>query len=242
MARRLCGAARHRPAVCGAIQLLAPQTLPGAEPHDGTTPAATLKSAINGRTVFHTHAESIDTPDYPGDGKMVQLLQNLSHLTVRGNTMHSTSTDLTQFILVGSLPATTAFSFTRNVVSRGRYGLFSTKGGEGSAALANIVRISENDVDWIAALITHMAKNGQSTAEPTQQAEDAWMQIVYTLAQRTLLSKAKTWYVGANVAGKAQGLSLFTGGFPKYREYCTQVIQNGWRDLAFTQADSAVPA
>ena len=111
--------------------------------------------------------------------------------------------------------------------------LFMTTGPNGPAALANIVRISENDVDWIAALITHLATTGASTVEPSVQAEDAWMQTVYTLAQRTLLSKAKTWYVGANVAGKAQGLSLYTGGFPRYREHCAQVIQNGWRDLVF---------
>lgn len=120
--------------------------------------------------------------------------------------------------------------------------LFMTTGPTGPAALANIVRISENDVDWIAALMTHMDKNGLATAEPTKAAEDAWMQTVYTLAQRSLLTKAKTWYVGTNVAGKAQGLSLFTGGFPKYREACNQVIQNGWRDLAFGRAEAAVPA
>ena len=32
---------------------------------------------------------------------------------------------------------------------------------------------------------------------------------------------------------KAQGLSLFTGGFPKYREYCAAAIQNGYRDFVF---------
>lgn len=111
--------------------------------------------------------------------------------------------------------------------------LFMTTGPTGPAALANIVRISENDVDWIAALMTHMDRQGLETVEPTQAAEDAWMQIVYKLAERSLLTKAKTWYMGTNVAGKAQGLSLFTGGFPKYREYCNNVIASGWRDLAF---------
>lgn len=111
--------------------------------------------------------------------------------------------------------------------------LFMTTGPTGPAALANIVRISENDVDWIAALMTHMDQHGLVSVEPTQAAEDAWMQVVHTLARRSLLTKAKTWYLGTNVAGKAQGLTLFTGGFPKYREYCSTVIANGWRDLAF---------
>lgn len=120
--------------------------------------------------------------------------------------------------------------------------LFMTTGPNGPAALANIVRISENDVDWIAALMTHMQAHGLATVEPTQQAEDDWMQTVAQLAQRTLLSKAKTWYVGANVAGKAQGLTLYTGGFPRYREHCQRVIANGWRELSFAPLREVVEA
>ncbi len=120
--------------------------------------------------------------------------------------------------------------------------LFLTTGPTGPAALANIVRISENDVDWIAALITHMHENGLSGVEPSAEAEDAWMDLVGALARRTLLSKAKTWYVGANVKDKPQGLSLFTGGFPKYREHCAAVARNGYRDLAFTPARAVAAA
>lgn len=120
--------------------------------------------------------------------------------------------------------------------------LFMTTGPTGPAALANIFRISENDVDWIAGLITHMAKNGLATVEPTPQAEQAWMDLVRTLASRTLLSKAKTWYVGANVKDKPLGLTLFTGGFPKYREYCAQAVTNGYRDFAFTRSTETADA
>jgi hypothetical protein len=65
------------------------------------------------------------------------------------------------------------------------------------------------------------------------------MELVFGLAGSTLVSKAKTWYVGANVPGKAQGLSLFTGGFQKYREYCAAAA-NGYGDYAFGKA--LVPA
>jgi cation diffusion facilitator CzcD-associated flavoprotein CzcO len=120
--------------------------------------------------------------------------------------------------------------------------LFMTTGPNGPAALANIVRISENDVDWIAHTITDMADRGLATIEPTKQAEDDWMALVFRLAQRSLLTKAKTWYVGTNVKDKAQGLSLFTGGFPKYREYCTAAIQNGYRDFSFERARALAEA
>lgn len=111
--------------------------------------------------------------------------------------------------------------------------LFMTTGPNGPAALANIVRISEHDVDWIADLMTHMDENGLASVEPSKEVEDRWMDLVHTLSQRTLLSKAKTWYVGANVKDKPLGLTLFTGGFHKYREHCAAAVQDGYRGFAF---------
>ena len=66
------------------------------------------------------------------------------------------------------------------------------------------------------------------------------MAIVRDLADRSLLSQAKTWYVGANVEGKAQGLTLYTGGFARYREACLAVAAEGYRGLAFEPADATV--
>ena len=120
--------------------------------------------------------------------------------------------------------------------------LFMTTGPNGPAALANIIRISEHDVDWIADLMVHMGKNGLSSAAPSPQAEDAWMNVVTTLAQRSLLTKAKTWYVGANVKDKPLGLTLFTGGFLKYREHCAAAAQDGYRGLQFQSVPQRLAA
>ena len=120
--------------------------------------------------------------------------------------------------------------------------LLMTTGPNGPAALANIIRISEHDVDLFANAITHMHKQGLATIEPTKEAEDRWMDIVYTLAQRSLVSKAKTWYVGANVKDKPQGLTLFTGGFGKYRELCAAAVQDGYRGFVFEQSQEALAA
>jgi len=107
--------------------------------------------------------------------------------------------------------------------------LFMTTGPNGPAALANIIRISENDVDWIAAAIEHMSATGQTAMAPTEKAEGDWMKIVAELSQHSLLNKAKTWYLGANVKDKPQGLTMFTGGFPKYREHCTMATQDNYQ-------------
>lgn len=119
--------------------------------------------------------------------------------------------------------------------------LFLTTGPTGPAALANIIRTSEHDVDWIAAAMAHMDAKGITAMEPTPAAEGRWMGIVAALAERTLVSKAKTWYVGANVEGKSQGLTMFTGGFVKYREYCRTAADTGYTDFTFEPARAMAP-
>jgi len=119
--------------------------------------------------------------------------------------------------------------------------LFMTTGPNGPAALANIIAISEHDVNWIADLMAHMNAHGLTSVEPSAKAEDDWMALVANLAQRSLVSKAKTWYVGANVKDKPQGLTLFTGGFHKYREYAAAATQGDYHAFSFTHHADADP-
>ncbi len=111
--------------------------------------------------------------------------------------------------------------------------MFATSGPNGPAALANLITIAENDVDWIANLIEHMKAEGIATAEVTKDAEDGWMDLVLSMAEKSLIRKAQTWWVGANVKGKPQGLTMFVGGFNKYRDYCNAAAANGYADLVF---------
>lgn len=128
------------------------------------------------------------------------------------------------------------------IMMEGFPNLFMTTGPNGPSALANIIRISEHDVDWIAAAITHMQKNGLATIEPTKQAEDGWMDVVRGLARSSLINKAKTWWVGANVPGKSQGLTMFIGGFAKYRELCAAAASNEYGGFVFMHAEERVEA
>lgn len=82
--------------------------------------------------------EDIAVPPFTGDGRIIQLLQNLSQLTIRNNSFTTSSSALGQFLNIGSTPATTGFSFSRNIVSRGRYGMFASVSGEGAKSLDNL--------------------------------------------------------------------------------------------------------
>lgn len=97
--------------------------------------------------------------------------------------------------------------------------MFATSGPNGPAALANLITIPEHDVDWIADMIEYMEAKGYSAVETSAAAEAVWMKIVADLAEHSLIRKANTWWVGANVKGKPTGLTMFIGGFNKYREH-----------------------
>lgn len=110
--------------------------------------------------------------------------------------------------------------------------MFATSGPNGPAALANLITIPEHDVDWIADMITYMEAKSYRAVETTAAAEAAWMKIVADLAEKSLIRKANTWWVGANVKGKPTGLTMFIGGFHKYREHAAAAAQR--REELFT--------
>lgn len=111
--------------------------------------------------------------------------------------------------------------------------LFSVCGANGPSALANIFTLNEQNVDWIADCIQHMRDKGIATVEATAEAESDWMGVVADMARKTLISKAKTWYVGANIEGKPTGLTIYAGGFLAYRQFCDNVVAEGYSGLVF---------
>jgi cation diffusion facilitator CzcD-associated flavoprotein CzcO len=120
--------------------------------------------------------------------------------------------------------------------------LFMVCGANGPAALANIVTLNEQNTDWIAGCIEHMRREGLATVEATVEAEDSWMEVIADLASRSLMPKANTWYVGANVEGKPRVFSLYSGGFHKYRETCEAVTADGYRAFVFGRSPSFAEA
>jgi len=63
-------------------------------------------------------------------------------------------------------------------------------------------------------------------AEP--QAEAQWVEHVNSVADQTLLPRANSWYVGANVPGKPRVLMPYAGGVGSYRKTCDEVVRRGY--------------
>ncbi len=70
--------------------------------------------------------------------------------------------------------------------------------------------------------------------EATDEAEEAWVDLVAQLADFTLFPKANSWYVGANVEGKPRVFMPYVGGVHTYRQYCDQVVEQGYEGFSLT--------
>ena len=91
----------------------------------------------------------------------------------------------------------------------------------------------EQHVDWISALLDHMRANGLDTIEPTELAQERWVQHSNDIANLTLLPTANSWYMGANVPGKPQVFLPYPGGVGGYREICDEVVARDYLGFAF---------
>jgi acetyl esterase/lipase len=105
--------------------------------------------------------------------------------------------------------------------------------GPGSpSVLSNMMVSIEQHVDLITDTIDHLRANGFETIEPTELAQDRWVQHNNEFADLTLLPTANSWYMGANVPGKPRVFLPYVGGVGSYRATCDEVVERGY--LGFT--------
>ena len=114
--------------------------------------------------------------------------------------------------------------------------LFTITGPGSPSVLANMIVAIEQHVDWIAQCMTDLRERGLDTIEATLEAQDGWVQHVNEAADGTLWPQANSWYLGANIPGKARVFMPYVGGFNVYAEKCVEVVANGYEgfELAAT--------
>jgi len=120
--------------------------------------------------------------------------------------------------------------------------LFTITGPQSPISLYNNPLAIEDHVQLASTAIEQVLAAGQTTLEATPEATALWGTIVAGLAEKTLLPKANSWYMGANVEGKPRQCMLFIGGAPLYRLMCDLVVAGGWSGFARDGASSPVPA
>jgi cation diffusion facilitator CzcD-associated flavoprotein CzcO len=97
-----------------------------------------------------------------------------------------------------------------------------------STAFCNYTVCAEMIVEWISDCIRYIRENDYSRIAPTPQMEQAWVDHVNEVGSQTLLSDAKSWFVGANIPGKARAILLYANPAPAYRAKCAEVAAKGY--------------
>lgn len=114
--------------------------------------------------------------------------------------------------------------------------LFMITGPQSPSVLSNMPVSIEQHVEFISRIIGDMRDRGDETIEPTQEAEDGWVQHNQELAEATLFPKADTWYMGANIPGKPRVFMPNLDMVGPYRAKCDQIAARGYEGFAFTGA------
>jgi cation diffusion facilitator CzcD-associated flavoprotein CzcO len=110
--------------------------------------------------------------------------------------------------------------------------LFLITGPGSPSVFSNMVVAAEQHVDWIADAIEHLRRSGLRSIEPTPEAQEAWVAHVAEIAGMTLVRKANSWYMGANVPGKPRVFMPYLGGFGAYQQRCDEIAAAGYEGFA----------
>ncbi len=114
------------------------------------------------------------------------------------------------------------------IMTTGLPNLFMITAPGSPSVLSNVVVSIEQHVEWITDCLTYLQKNNIRRIDPEAAAQDAWVSHVNEVADRTLLPKGASWYVGANVPGKPRVFMPYVGGVGVYRQKCSEVAENGY--------------
>src|SRR6185437_12631140 len=80
--------------------------------------------------------------------------------------------------------------------------LFTITGPQSPSVLSNMPVSIEQHVEWVTDCIDNMRKSGKTTIEATPEAQAQWVAHVSEIVGMTLMPRANSWYMGANIAGK----------------------------------------
>ncbi|KAK5261405.1 hypothetical protein LTR20_006738 [Exophiala xenobiotica] len=101
-------------------------------------------------------------------------------------------------------------------------------GPQSPTAFAIGPTISEVQGGWIVTLLESMKLRNQRRIDVIPTAEASWTKMVNDLANASLFPKADSWYMGANIPGKARESLNYIGGLPNYQKIINECIESGY--------------
>jgi cyclohexanone monooxygenase len=117
--------------------------------------------------------------------------------------------------------------------------LFLVTGPGSPSVLSNVIVSIEQHIDFISDLLEAAAAKGVVEIEADPDAESDWVDHVNEVAAATLLPRAASWYMGANIPGKPRVFMPYIG-VAAYRTRCDAIKRDGF--VGFSFAHQAAPA
>ena len=97
-----------------------------------------------------------------------------------------------------------------------------------AASVGNFVRAAEPLVEWVTDCISYVREHQYTRISATPQAEEAWTKHVAEAGTDSVRTKANSWFVGANIPGKARALLISPDSAPVMRAKRDEVAANGY--------------
>ena len=116
--------------------------------------------------------------------------------------------------------------------------MFIIAGPQSPSLLSNVIVSIEQHVDWLAALLEHARENGIAEIEADADAEQRWVAHIAERANQTLYPKARSYYMGDEVAYKPRVFTPYVGGVRGYRRILERVAAGGYEGFILRDAGS----
>ncbi|MGY3591333.1 cation diffusion facilitator CzcD-associated flavoprotein CzcO [Bradyrhizobium sp. USDA 4341] len=118
------------------------------------------------------------------------------------------------------------------VASAGYPNLLFVYGPQSPNAFANGPTAAELQGEWVAKMLDHVRGRNWARFEATAPAEEAWREKVFEAADATLIPRADSWWVGANIPGKRREMLAYSGGLSTYMAICNESAVRGYQGFA----------
>lgn len=106
--------------------------------------------------------------------------------------------------------------------------MFVVVGPGSPSLLSNVLVSTEEQLDWLAQLISRMRHERLVEFEATHAAESAWVAHVNERARETLYPTARSFYMGDEMPGKPRVFMPYSGGVRHYRRLLQQCASEGY--------------
>ena len=117
-------------------------------------------------------------------------------------------------------------------------------GGPG-CPFGNFPPVTEYAVEWVADAIDHMRETGADVMEAEPAAMDEWGRKLQEIVDATVLGQGEavhTWFLGANVPGKARVPLFYLGGVPGWCGELRQSADADYSGFTFSRTGGREPA